>query len=50
MASRLYPTTRRLFKQVVRNLRALGLGAMLPPLVFGLMAIYITGLLLLDRR
>jgi len=50
MASRLYPTTRRLFKQVVRSLRAFGLGATLSPLVFGLMAIYITGLLLLDRR
>ena len=50
MASRLYPTTRWLFKQVVRSLRAFGLGAMLSPLVFGLMAIYITGLLLLDRR
>ncbi len=50
MASRLYPTTRRLFKQVVRSLRAFGLGTALSPLVFGLMAIYITGLLLLDRR
>jgi len=35
---------------VVRSLRAFSLGAMLSPLVFGLMAIYITGLLLLDRR
>ena len=50
MASRLYPTTRRLFKQVVRSLRAFGVGATLSPLVFGLMAVYITGLLLLDRR
>jgi len=50
VASRLYPTTRRLFKQVVRSLRAFGLAATLSPLVFGLMAIYITGLLLLDRR
>lgn len=50
MASRLYPTTRRLFKQVAGLLRALGLKGVLPPLVFGLMAVYITGLLLLDRR
>ena len=50
MAPRLYPITRRLFKHVVRTLRVLGLGATLPPLVFGLMAIYITGLLLLERR
>ena len=49
MVSRLYPTTRRLFKQVVRSLRVLGLGATLSPLVLGLMALYITGLLLLDR-
>ena len=50
MASRLYPTTRHLFRQVVRSLQAFGLGAILSPLVLGLMAIYITGLLLLDRR
>jgi putative transposase len=50
VASRLYPTTRRLFKQVTRVLQVLGLGAVLSPLVFSLMAIYITGLLLLDRR
>jgi hypothetical protein len=50
MASRLYPTTRRLFRQVVRSLKEFGMGAVLSPLVFGLMAVYITGLLLLDRR
>ena len=50
MASRLYPTTRRLFRQVVRSLKGFGLGTTLSPLVLGLMAIYITGLLLLDRR
>jgi hypothetical protein len=50
MASRLYPTTRRLFKQVVRSLQVLGLGAVFEPLVLVLMAVYITGLLLLDRR
>ena len=50
MASRLYPTTRRLFGQVMRGLTTLGLGAVLSPLVLSLMALYITGLLLLDRR
>lgn len=50
MTSRLYPTTRRLFQQVFRGLQALGLGAILSPLSFGLMAVYITGLVLLDRR
>ena len=50
MASRLYPTTRRLFSQVMRSLGALGYGAVLSPLVLSLMAVYITGLLLLDRR
>ena len=50
MASRLFPTTRRLFRQVIRSLRAFGLGAALCPLTFSLLAIYITGLLLLDRR
>jgi hypothetical protein len=50
MASRLYPTTRRLFRQVVRHLKVFGLGAVLSPLVLALVALYITGLLLLDRR
>lgn len=50
MASRLYPTTRRLFRQVVRALKRFGLGACVSPLVFALMAVYITGLLLLDRQ
>lgn len=50
MASRLYPTTRRLFQQVVRHLKVLGLGAVLSPLVLALVALYVTGLLLLDRR
>ena len=50
MASRLYPSTRRLFRQVVRALEALGLGTVLSPLIFGLVALYVTGLLLLDRR
>ncbi len=50
MTSRLYPSTRRLFGQVARVLKTLGLGAMLSPIAFSLMAVYITGLLLLDRR
>ncbi len=50
MASRLYPTTKRLFKQVFQTLKGLGLAATLSPLVFALMTLYITGLLLLDRR
>lgn len=50
MASRLYPTTRRLFKQVFRSLKAIGLGVILSPLSFGMLAVYISGLLLLDRR
>jgi hypothetical protein len=50
MASRLYPTTRWLFRQVVKTLKPFGFGAVLSPLTFGLLAVYITGLLLLDRR
>lgn len=50
MASRLYPTTRRLFRQIVTGLKAFGFGAALCPLTFSLVAVYITGLLLLDRR
>jgi len=50
MASRLYPTTRHLFRQVLCALQTFGLGTLLPPLVLALMALYITGLLLLDRR
>jgi hypothetical protein len=50
MASRLYPTTRRLFRQIVKSLKAFGFGATLCPLTSSLMAVYITGLVLLDRR
>jgi len=50
MVYRLYPTTRRLFKQVVESLQALGLRSVFPRLVSGLMAVYITGLLLLEQR
>ena len=50
MASRLYPTTRRLFRQIVKSLKAVGFGAAVCPLTFSLMCVYITGLLLLDHR
>ena len=50
MASRLYPTTRRLLGQVMQGLVTLRFGAVLSPLVLSLMALYSTGLLLLDRR
>ena len=50
MASRLYPTTRRALEQVARSLKVFGLGAVLAPLVLALMALYVTALLLLDRR
>jgi hypothetical protein len=52
MALRLYRTTRPLFGQVVAALHALGvLGAVGGnPTAFGLIALYITGLVLLDAR
>jgi hypothetical protein len=39
-----------LFKQVFHGLKAIGLGAILRPLSFGVLAMYTSGLLLLDRR
>lgn len=50
MTSRLYPTTRRLFLQVVNCLRRIGLVSVLSPLSFVLLALYVCGLLMLDRR
>jgi len=50
MTSRLYPTTRWLFNQVCKQLQRLSLMSVLPPLSFGLLAVYVCGLLLLDRR
>jgi len=50
MASRLYPSTRALFFQVVKVLRQLGLGLAVTPTAFALMALYLCGLLLLDKR
>ncbi|MGC8947464.1 MAG: transposase [Anaerolineae bacterium] len=49
MVFRLYPSTRRLFQRVV-SLRALGLLAAFSPLTMGLVALYVTGLILLDQR
>jgi DDE superfamily endonuclease len=50
MTSRLYPTTRRLFRQVFVSMRQLGLLSVLSPLSFALLAVYICGLILLDKR
>jgi hypothetical protein len=52
MALRLYRTTQRLYGQVVWALRALPQGPAVaaPPTLFGLLALYVTGLLLLDAR
>ncbi len=50
MTSRLYATTRRLFKQVSQTLQKLGLGSVMSPLTYAMLAIYVTGLILLDRR
>ena len=52
MASRLYRTTRPLFVQVVAALQSLGVLTALGgnPTAFGLVALYVTGLVLLDTR
>ena len=50
MTSRLYTTTRRLFRQVFVSMRQLGLLSVLSPLSFSLLAVYICGLILLDKR
>jgi hypothetical protein len=50
MASRLHGTTAQLFVRVSATLSQLGLSAMLSPTVFALLALYVTGLILLDRR
>src|SRR5690242_16344229 len=52
MASRLYRTTRPLYAQVVAALQLLGVSAAVggSPTTFGLVALYVTGLLLLDAR
>lgn len=50
MASRLYPTTRRLFLRVVAAVRTLGVEPTVSPTAFGLVALYLTGLILLEER
>src|SRR3954451_10493183 len=52
MACRLYRTTRRLYSQVTGVLRALHVPAAVGnnPTLFGLVALYVTGLVLLDAR
>lgn len=50
MASRLYGTTRQVFLRVVQVLRALGIPTVLSATATALLALYVTGLILLDRR
>lgn len=50
MASRLYPTTRQLFRRIVQSLSLLGLSSAVGPTAFALISLYVTGLILLDRR
>src|SRR5918912_3685750 len=52
MASRLYRTTRRLYGQVTTALQTLHVPAAVGgnPTLFGLIALYVTGLVLLDAR
>jgi hypothetical protein len=50
MASRLYRTTQPLYLEVLRQLRRLGIGAVGTPTTFALIALYVSGLILLDRR
>ncbi len=50
MASRLYRTTQRLYYQVEAMLSRLGLSVVGSPTTVGLIALYVTGLILLDAR
>ncbi len=50
MAFRLYPNTRFFYLQVAVALRAIGATALGSPLLFDLLCLYITGLILLDKR
>ena len=50
MASRLYRTTRPLYLQVSRALDQLGVGSLVSPTTGVLIALYVTGLVLLDAR
>ena len=50
MASRLYRTTRPLYLQVTRVLQQLGIATIATPTTIALLALYVTGLVLLDAR
>ena len=50
MASRLYRTTRPLYLQVTRVLDRLGIATIGSPTTAALIALYVTGLVLLDAR
>jgi hypothetical protein len=50
VASRLYRTTRPLYLQVVRALDQLGIATVGTPTTLALVALYVTGLVLLDAR
>lgn len=50
MASRLYSSTRPLFRQVAACFATLGLAALGSPTLVGLIGLYVTGLILLDAR
>ena len=50
MASRLYRTTRPLYLQVTRALDRLGIATIGSPTTAALIALYVTGLILLDAR
>jgi hypothetical protein len=50
VASRLYRTTRPLYLQVIRALDQLGIATVGTPTTLALVALYVTGLVLLDAR
>ena len=50
MTSRLYPTTQFLYIQITSLLRGLGVETISSPTQFELMALYLSGLILLDKR
>ena len=50
MTSRLYITTRPLFKEVMMHLTTIGLEACFSTTQFHIIALYLTGLILLDKR
>ena len=50
MASRLYPTTRSVYRQVANVLWALGVATLGSPIPLDLISLYVTGLILLDER